>query len=215
MRVTLAFLIAATTTTTSLQAGELFRWVDPASGAAVYSNDPPPAAVKSVQQKRIAPNTIETSSLPYGVQQAVKRSPIVLYVSDCGEFCKAARTYLAKRGVPFTERNPEQPAHAEQLKKVSSGALEVPFLMVGTKAIRGFDEARYASALEAAGYPKSSLAALGAKPVPPKTPIPVANGSKAPDPAVAESASPPAAKEGEDAGRTMLHRLLASLDGVF
>lgn len=213
MRIPLAVLIAVAST--SPQAGELFRWADPASGAAVYSNDPPPAAVKSVQQRRIAPNTIETSSLPYGVQQVVKRSPIVLYVSDCGEFCKAARAYLAKRGVPFTERNPEEPAAAVQLKKVSGGALEVPFLMVGTKAIRGFDEAQYASALEAAGYPKSSLAALGAKPAPPKTPIPVANGAKAPDPAAAESASPPPAKEGENASRTMLHRLLASLDGLF
>jgi len=201
MRLTLAILIAVATP--SLQAGELFKWIDPATGGAVYSNDPPPAAVKSVQQKRIIPSTIETSNLPYGVQQAVKRSPIVLYVTDCGEFCKDARAYLARRGVPFSERNPEQPEHAEQLKKVASGALEVPFLMVGTKAVRGFDEAQYASALEAAGYPKSSLAALGPRPIPPKTPIPVAHE---PRPGVREAVG---SEPGAEAGRAMAQQLFA------
>jgi glutaredoxin len=202
MRLTLAVLIA--TATPSLQAGELFKWIDPASGAAVYSNDPPPAAVKSLEEKRIVRSTIETSSMPYGVRQAVKRSPIVLYVTDCGEFCKDARAYLAKRGVPFTERNPEQPEHAEQLKKIAGGALEVPFLMVGTKAVRGFDEAQYAAALEAAGYPKSSLAALGPRPVPPKTPIPVANETQ---PGVQDAVL---SEEGGETGRAMAQQPLAS-----
>jgi glutaredoxin len=162
MRLVLAVLIAAAST--SIHADGFFKWTDPATGATVYSSEPPAAAVKSVEQKRIVRSTIETSNLPYGVQHAVKRSPIVLYVSDCGEYCTAARAYLAKRGVPFTERNPQQPKFAEQLKKVSGGTLPVPFLMVGTKAIPGFDEAKYAAALETAGYPRSSLASLGAKP---------------------------------------------------
>ena len=213
MRLTLAILIAVATP--SLHAGELFKWIDPASGAAVYSSDPPPAAVKSVQQKRIAPSTIETSSLPYGVQQAVKRSPIVLYVNDCGEFCTAARAYLAQRGLPHTEMNPEQPAAAQQLKKLSGGALEVPFLMVGTRSVRGFDEARYGAVLESAGYPKSSLAGLGTKPAQTKTPSRIAAGAKSGDPAAAESANPPSAKESVEAGRTMHSRLLASLGSLF
>lgn len=203
MRVALAVLIAASIP--SLHAAELYKWVDPATGAAVYSKDPPPAAVKSVQQKRITPSTIETSNLPYGVQRAVQRSPIVLYASDCGEFCKAARDYLAKRGLPYTERNPEEPAVAAQLKKANGGALEVPFLMVGTKSVRGFDAARYASALDAAGYPKSSLAGLGVKRAQSQAP----SSTKG----VAESASP--AKDGEEAGRAMMQQVLASSDDSF
>ena len=211
MRVTLAVLITAVTP--SLHAGELFKWIDPASGAAVYSNDPPPSAIKSVQQKRMAPSTIETSSLPYGVQRAVKHSPIVLYVSDCGEFCSAARAYLAKRGLPYTELNPEQPAAAEQLKKASGGALEVPFLLVGTKPVRGFDEARYASALDAAGYPRASLAGLGAKPGQTKAPTAVVTGAKSGDSAAAESG--PSRKNGPEASPAMAHQLLASSVDLF
>lgn len=210
MRVTLAILIAASIP--SLHAAELYKWVDPATGVVVYSKDRPPAAIRSVEEKRITPSTIETSGLPYGVQRAVQRSPIVLYVSDCGEFCKAALAYLAKRGLPYTERNPEQPEVAQQLKKANGGALEVPFLMVGTKSVRGFDEARYASTLDAAGYPKSSLAGLGAKHPQPETPNPAA---KSGDSAVAGSANPSSTQDGEDAGRTLYHRPLASLDGGF
>jgi len=208
MRVTLAVLITAVTP--SLHAGELFKWIDPASGAAVYSNDPPPSAIKSVDQKRIAPSTIETSSLPYGVQRAVKHSPIVLFVSDCGEFCSAARAYLAKRGLPYTEMNPEQPAAAERLKKAAGGVLEVPFLMVGTKSVRGFDETRYASALDAAGYPKSSLAGLGAKPGQTKARTSAATGAKSGDAAAAETGSRPATKNGAAADPAMDRQLLAS-----
>lgn len=202
MRVTLAVLIAAAFP--SLHAAELYKWVDPATGTVVYSKDPPPAAIRSVEEKRITPSTIETSSLPYGVQRAVQRSPIVLYVSDCGEFCKAARAYLAQRGLPYTERNPEQPEVAQQLKKANGGALEVPFLMVGTKSVRGFDEARYASALDAAGYPKSSLVGIGAKPGQTGSPQPVA-----------EPAGPTGAKDGEEVGRAMVQQLLASRDDSF
>lgn len=204
MRAPWAVLIAAAFMP-SLHAAELYKWADPVTGAPVYSGDPPAAAVKSVQQKQIRPSTIETSNLPYGVQRAVSRNPIVLYASDCGEFCKAARAYLAKRGLPYSERNPEEPAVARELKKVAGGALEVPLLMVGSKSVRGFDEARYASALDAAGYPKSSLAGLGAKPAQPRTVNPAHD--------VAESASP--TKNGEEAGRAMFQRLLALGDGFF
>ena len=207
MRRTIALLIAAAAT--SVQAGELFKWIDPASGAAVYSNDPPPAAVRSVRQTRFAPNTIETSDVPYSVQQAVKRSPIVLYVNDCGEFCKAARTYLARRGLPHTEMNPEQPAAAAKLKTVSGGALEVPFLVVGAKSVRGFDEARYASALDAAGYPRSSLAGLATQPGPTKAPTPPTAVTNSGDRAAAKSEEALAVEQHLEKGRAMYHEVFA------
>jgi glutaredoxin len=205
MKATWAILITAVIP--SVHAAQLYKWTDPVTGAPVYSSDPPAAAVKSVEQKRIVPSTIETSNLPYGVQRAVQRNPIVLYVSDCGEFCTSARAYLAKRGLPHTERNPEEPTVAQELKKANGGALEVPFLMVGTKSVRGFDEARYAAALDAAGYPKSSLAGLGAKPGSPKP------AAKPADPAVAESDRPAATRDGADAGRAALRRQLAAAEG--
>jgi glutaredoxin len=204
----IALVIAATST--SVEAGGLYKWTDPVSGAAVYSNDPPPASVRSVEQKRIAPSTIETSSLPYGVQQATKRNPIILYATDCGEFCNAARAYLAKRGLPYTERNPQQPTEAEQLRKASNGVLEVPYLVVGTRSVRGFDEARYASALDSAGYPKSSLGSLGVKPPLPKASTYTATEAKPGDSGAAMSEGNSPAKQAVEAGRTLYQQSLAS-----
>jgi len=205
MRAPWAVLIAAAFIP-PLHAAELYKWSDPATGAPVYSSDPPAADIKSVEAKRVSPSTIETSNLPYGVQRAVSRNPIVLYVSDCGEFCKAARAYLAKRGLPYSERNPEEPAVAAELKKVTGGALEVPYLKVGTKSVRGYDEARYAAALDAAGYPRSSLAGLSAKPVQSKK-------AKSTDAAVAESTNAGTPKSGDAAGNAMVGRL-ASIDSA-
>ncbi|MFO1204442.1 MAG: DUF4124 domain-containing protein [Burkholderiales bacterium] len=161
MRAPWAVLIAAAFIP-PLHAAELYKWSDPATGAPVYSSDPPAADIKSVEAKRVSPSTIETSNLPYGVQREVSRNPIVLYVSDCGEFCKAARAYLAKRGLPYSERNPEA-GGGRGLKKGDRRGIEVPYLKVGTKSVRGYDEARYAAALDAAGYPRSSLAGLAAE----------------------------------------------------
>ncbi|MFO1206758.1 MAG: glutaredoxin family protein [Burkholderiales bacterium] len=209
MRAPWAVLIAAAFIP-PLHAAELYKWSDPATGAPVYSSDPPAADIKSVEAKRVSPSTIETSNLPYGVQRAVSRNPIVLYVSDCGEFCKAARAYLAKRGLPHSERNPEEPAVAAELKKVTGGALEVPYLKVGTKSVRGYDEARYAAALDAAGYPRASLAGLTAKPVQPKK---SRSAEKPADPAVAESTSAGASKSSDAAGSAMVGRL-ASIDSA-
>ena len=179
MRGIIAIVIAAAAVTA--QAGGFYKWTDPDSGEIVYSNDPPPAAIKKVEEKKLVPSSIQTSNLPYGVQQAVQRNPIVLYASNCGEFCNGARAYLAKRGLPYVERNPEQPGDAEQYRKAANGGNEVPLLTVGNQVVRGFDQGEYDGLLDAAGYPKTPLTSLGIK-----TPVvkPSAPVAPTPQPAV-------------------------------
>jgi glutaredoxin len=165
MRVICAVLLG--TFAAAAHSGDLYKWTDPISGEVVYSSEPPPSRVKSVEQKKVVPSSIQTSNLPYGVQQAMKRNPITLYATNCGEFCDAARAYLAKRGLPYAEKNPQSPAELEQFKKLAGGVMEVPLLAIGTETVRGFDEQRYEALLTAAGYPKFSLAALGIRVTPP------------------------------------------------
>ena len=170
MRLIPAVLLAAAAATS--HGGDLYKWTDPATGKIVYSSEMPPASVKSVEQKRIVPSTIQTSTLPYGVQLAVKRNPITLYATNCGEFCDAARAYLVRRGLPYTEKNPQNSVDMDQFKKLAGGVMEVPLLAIGTQTVRGFDEQRYGAALESAGYPKISLTALGVGWTPPKKALP-------------------------------------------
>lgn len=138
------------------QAGELFRWVD-ADGKVHYTDQPPPASAKQVEEKKLSNSTIETSQLPYATRQAVKKSPVTLYANDCGEPCTQARNHLTQRGIPFTSKNPQtSPADAEALTKLV-GAAYVPVLVVGSAISKGYEKGAWDSALDTAGYPKSAL----------------------------------------------------------
>lgn len=165
-------------------AASMYKWTDPATGEIIYSDQPPPATIKSVEEKRVVLSSIQTS-LPYSIQHAVKRNPISLYVTNCGEFCDKSREYLKKRGLPFSEKNPQQGADMESFKKASSGAMEVPLLVVGQQTVKGFDAVQYDAALSAAGYPKISIVSLGA--TAPAKPPPVA--TRASEPARPEAAA--------------------------
>src|SRR5436309_10566595 len=121
--ISLAALLAAG----AASAQTIYRWTD-SQGSVHYSDQPPPNDAKSVQQKKLGGNFIETDELPYATQVAMKRFPATLWVFDCGDPCNAARSLLRNRGVPVTEINPTvSQATADKLKAVT-GSLEVPVL---------------------------------------------------------------------------------------
>jgi hypothetical protein len=137
------------------QAGELFRWVD-ADGKVHYTDQPPPASAKKVEEKKLTGSTIDTSQLPYATQQAVKKSPVTLYANDCGEPCTQARNHLTQRGIPFSSKNPQtSPTDAEALTKLV-GAAYVPVLVVGNAVSKGYEKGAWDAALDTAGYPKNA-----------------------------------------------------------
>src|SRR5688572_13410413 len=102
----------------SVHAAQIYEWVDE-RGVKQYTQQPPPPHIKQVQQRRIGGNVVETSGQSYGMQQAVKNFPITLYVTDCGELCVSARTHLAKRGIPYVEKNPQNKTDSEEFKKLT------------------------------------------------------------------------------------------------
>lgn len=166
-------------------AAQLYRWVDD-SGRVEWRDTPPPPNAKSVEQRKIGGNTIQTSSLPYSVQLAAKNFPVTLWANNCGEGCDKARAHLNRRGVPYSEKDPQ--ADLGAFKKVSGGDLGVPLLFVGNTKLRGYLESDWDDALDIAGYPKTALVPVrpAAKPVvpaskpEPQPPSPTANGYPAP-----------------------------------
>lgn len=143
----------------------MYKWVD-AQGRVQYSDTPPPPTARKAEEQKIVPNTIQTSSMPFAVQEAAKRNPVTVWISECGDLCTRARDYLAKRGVPHTVRNPARPSEQEEWKQVSGGDNSVPLLVIGkTQKLKGFDEAQWSAALEGAGYP-STAPALKPQPIP-------------------------------------------------
>jgi hypothetical protein len=138
--------------------GAMYKWVD-AQGRTQYSDLPPPADAKKVEEHKMSTNTIGTSGSPYAIQEAVRRNPVTVWMSDCGDLCNRARDYLARRGVPHSLRNPARMDEQTAWKKASGGDNSMPLLVIGTSAtLKGFNEDDWASALDAAGYPRNGPA---------------------------------------------------------
>jgi len=179
----IALVLLAATASSQAQAQQ-YRWVDD-SGKAQFGDAPPPGAK---QVSRIAAATAKPAApeVPFEIADRQKNFPVTLYTSPiCKGPCELARALLNKRGIPFGEAQVWNPETLEQLKKVS-GADTVPVLVVGRSAQNGFDQNRYDSLLDSAGYPAAGVypARAQAAPAPPEGYEP---------PPVAEPAAPAAA----------------------
>ncbi len=161
---------------------QLYRWVDE-KGNVEWRDTPPPAGAKQVEQRTIGGSTISTATLPYTVQQAMKNFPVTLWITNCGDTCDRARAHLARRGVPYTEKNAR--AHFEEFKKAAGDTMEVPLLFVGNTRLKGYLGSQWDAALDTAGYPHTPP--IGYKPPPPAAEPP----PQAAQPPSAEPSAPP------------------------
>lgn len=187
---------AATLVAVCASAQQLYRWVDK-DGKVTYSQNPPPkdAGAKSVQQRRITGGgpADDVGQVPFAVRQAMSNFPVTLYTApDCAG-CNEAKNLLNKRGVPFREVTVADESGRDSLKK-ATGDTRVPVMMVGRAAEKGFEESSYHSALDNAGYPRTSL--FAGKPPALPGPKPAAKPA-APTPAAPEV--PPTPADGQPA----------------
>jgi len=119
-------LIAFSLLTCALTAqAQLYRWTDD-SGKVYYTDTPPPANAKNVQQKGSARQVTTAPQQSYALRQAAKSFPVTIYTSkDCGNPCKKGLDHLNKRGVPFAEKIVASQDEIEELTKLA-GAPRVP-----------------------------------------------------------------------------------------
>jgi glutaredoxin len=135
-----------------VHAGQLYRWVDSA-GHVSYSDQPPPAGVKQVQDMSRKPKTTDGAQSDMDTLLAKDKNPVILYANECGPLCDKAQAFLKERGIPFTRKDPARDsASAQELRKLT-GVTEVPVVRIGKTHMKGFDASSWSSVLEAAGYP--------------------------------------------------------------
>lgn len=173
-------------------AAQLYRWVDD-KGNVEWRDTPPPSTAKKVEQRQIRDNVISTSEMPYSVQIAAKNFPVTLWTTDCGDVCNQARSHLNKRGIPYTEKNPQ--SDLEGFKKIAGGT-EVPFLEIGNNKLKGYQQTIWDGALDDAGYPKTALVTIKPPPKPPAAKPATEGASTAPaqTPTPTAATTPPAGK---------------------
>ncbi|HEX7328160.1 MAG TPA: DUF4124 domain-containing protein [Casimicrobiaceae bacterium] len=150
----LALMTVVTMLSVTAASAQTYRYVDP-SGHVVYSDRPPPASAKNAAQRDLTANVIDTDALPFATRDAMKRHPVTLYTFDC-DVCRSAEAMLAKRGVPHAVVIVTSEEGAAKLKALTGGQ-SAPVLQVGEGNIAiGYNEARWQSMLDAAGYPKDA-----------------------------------------------------------
>ncbi len=137
---------------TALAAAQLYRWVDE-QGRVEWRDTPPPSGGKQVEQRNVRANTIDTAGLPYETQRVARNFPVTLWATNCGPACDSARAHLARRGIPYTEKDPQ--ADLDAYKKLMGG-LEIPVLVVGRERLKGYAQAVWDEAFDAAGYPRNA-----------------------------------------------------------
>jgi len=172
------------------QVAQVYRYTD-ADGKVVYSDRAPPPNAKGVQTKRLGGNFIETSEPSIAAQQASEKYPVTLFTFDCGEVCQNAESLLNRRGVPFSIVNVQSDEAGRARLQALTNDDKAPVLAVGDQLIvKGFNEPRWQSTLDQAGYPKTPPPRRAAPQV-----RPVDSNATPPPPAAADgtrSLAPPA-----------------------
>lgn len=149
-------LILLLFTSSLVQAGEVYRWVD-AQGGVYYSDQPPPPSVRQATKVKGKGNVVDVDKESFEAKLAREKNPVVLYASACGPICDQAQEYLVQRGIRFTLKDPsKEPEIALELKKLA-GAIEVPVVLVGKSHQKGFEAGAWGKLLDSAGYPKTPL----------------------------------------------------------
>ena len=79
-------------------------------------------------------------------------APLTLYVVPNCDSCKQVEDFLAARGISVSEKNVNDSIDLQNELKKAAGDLKVPALMVGGKAIVGYNRSAMLDALSKAGY---------------------------------------------------------------
>jgi glutaredoxin len=151
-----AAFLAGTFLCAGLASAQVYRIVGP-DGKVTFSDRPPvDAKATPAQTVPLAGGTgTPVASLPLEVRQAAGRYPVSLYTSaNCGP-CDSARSYLRRRGVPYTEYTVSTRDDVAALQRLS-GSASLPFMTLGAQHVPGFSEAEWSQYFDAAGYPKNS-----------------------------------------------------------
>ena len=137
------------------QAQQIYRWVD-GNGRVQYSAEKPPAGAKSgVVQPRVSSvggnAAAGSNATPAKGDRSAGKPAVKMYATDWCPYCKQAREYFARNGIPYVELDIEKSESARTEHK-SIGGRGIPVILVGNERMNGFSEQRMAQMLKAAGY---------------------------------------------------------------
>jgi glutaredoxin len=151
----LAALVGCASLVGAAANAQVFRIVGP-DGRVTFSDRPPPdGKATAAPTVAISGGGSPMASLPAELRTAANRFPVTLYTGPDCQPCLLARSFLATRGVPYTEKTVSTAEDGQALQRLS-GDSRLPFLTIGGQHVRGFSDVEWAQYIEAAGYPRTS-----------------------------------------------------------
>ena len=166
------------------QALAQYKSVGP-DGRVTYSDLPPPPGSRVVEQKKLAVETTANPALPFELQEAANKYPVLLYTGDNCAPCDEARAFLRGRGVPFAEKTVTSSEDIALFKQQSPDGT-APVLTVGSRKSVGYTQSSWTGLLDSAGYPRTAVL-----PRDYRNPAPTALAPPRPNTDGTQAASPP------------------------
>ncbi|MBX2869056.1 MAG: glutaredoxin family protein [Acidiferrobacterales bacterium] len=112
--------------------GEIYKWTD-ADGVVHFGDSPPESAIYSIPDIKV--NSYSAPPIPD--RGTINDNQVVMYgTSWCG-YCKKAKNYFAKKGIPFKEFDIEKSSAARREYDQLNGR-GVPLIIVGNQRLSGF-----------------------------------------------------------------------------
>lgn len=143
---------------------ELYRWIDD-NGVVTFKDTPPPATKKGRKVKVYADkdfdvpppnqpapvkdsagNRGKTAAQPAPAARQRFSGTVEMYVTEWCGYCKQARAYMQRNGIPFAAYDIEKDAAAKQRHK-ELGGRGVPLIIIGTNRISGFSPDSFEQAM--------------------------------------------------------------------
>ena len=204
-----AFLALVAALASMGASAQVYRIVGP-DGKVTFSDKPPTdkqTNAKPAPSVNMPAGGATSGGLPYELRNATSKYPVTLYTGDgCGP-CNSARTFLASRGVPYTEKTVTTNDDAAALRRLS-GEVRVPFLTIGAQQLHGYSETEWSQYLDAAGYPKTSQLPANYR-NPPASPLVAVQQAQSP-----QSPATPSAPAGSDQPQVTLPSLEPRAPGI-
>jgi len=133
-------------------AAEVYKWTD--SAGRIHYGDKPPEDAKSEQLKLQVQSYDGPAKVMDWAAILHKKAPevaatasVVMYSTSWCPHCKRARAYFARNGIAYQEVDVEK-SEAGKRDFAALGGGGVPLILVGGKAMRGFDPVRMDHLLE-------------------------------------------------------------------
>ena len=133
------------------QAERVFKTVDEQGNVTYQSR---PSYDGETMEERDISGGYDPSEEAIALDRAIQFSPVTVYAIKKCQPCDQAKAQLAKRKIPFTEKDPTSDNALYKEFQELGGANVVPVIKVGDTVVSEYTAKALDEALDGAGYPK-------------------------------------------------------------